>query len=82
MQCEILSFSPSIYSGSSTDIIQVKCTLPSGGLLLVDMNNTSRFLFLYHSITTKTSTAIMIWKVRLSGKQQKAFFGHKKAKQH
>lgn len=37
---------------------------------------------LYHSVRTKISKTTQMSKVKLTGKQLKAFFGHKKAKQH
>lgn len=81
-QCnvKILSFSPSTYSGSSTDITQVKCPLPSGGLLLVDMNNTSGFLFLYHSIMTKNINSNYDMESKIIRKTTEGFLWSQKGK--
>lgn len=47
MQCEILSFSPSTYSESSTSILQVKFSLPSGGLWVIWCEWYSSVLFVF-----------------------------------
>lgn len=52
VQCEILSFSPSTYSESSTSSLEVKCSLPSEVCELVDVKSVPLFSFfflmLYH----------------------------------